>query len=61
MANLEKIARCIAEQLEELGYYKGVHQASVDIAKAMEKKGYDREIIIALTGVSEADLSEPKK
>ena len=61
MANLEKIARGIAEQLEELGFYKGVRQASVDIAKAMEKKGYDRETIIALTGVNEDDLSEQKE
>lgn len=61
MANLEKIARGIAEQLEELGYYKGVQQVRVDIAKAMEKEGYDRETIIALTGVSEDDLSGPEK
>lgn len=61
MADLEKIARGIAEQLEELGFYKGARQASLDIAKAMENKGYDRETILALTGVSEDDLSGPEE
>lgn len=61
MASLEKIAQGIAAQLEELGFYKGVRQTRIDIAKAMASKGYERETIIALTEISEDDfpLNDP--